>query len=245
MSIRIIAALITILSASVCEARSINGTGDPYVASVTSADCGGVILVDSVGNVVLQVDSAASLGSNCSIDIKKRTTGSGLVTIVSSVGELIDGTTTILLSFTKDSVRLYSDGQTIEALTPWRRSPIESHRTVTCDLGDHTLRTGYNLLPKDIGAMIRVDTNAISQWNLPSCDLGIYLNPAAQYVGPAYRGAVLVITRVDNTAKNVTLFAWAGETINGQSSITIAGQWTWITLYSDGQQWFAVKSGPP
>lgn len=214
-------------------------------------DVGPHYLDDRDDNTVVVCYGAMDLRVACGLPdgwscwVKKYDDGAGIVNIRREDSAPIDGANPIWsmqLPYTKQAVHLAAVSGEIIALNDWRRSPIISHRTVTRHAGGGAVRDSYNILPKDDGALIRVDCRDVfdpvtGALIAPAGNIGLYLNPASQFVGPPYRGATIWIEREDYTPWNTRLFAYANESVNGQPYIDIPSPITRCMLYTDGQMW--------
>ena len=56
--------------------------------------------------------------------------------------------------------------------------------------------------------------------------------------GGSSNGHIYNVKKIDSTANAVTIAADGAETIDGNISISIAVQWTCLTVQSNGTDWF-------
>lgn len=62
--------------------------------------------------------------------------------------------------------------------------------------------------------------------------------PAPSFVGEAY-----TIKRISATANNATIATADSATIDGAATDTLAAQWAFVKVVSDGTDWFIVATG--
>lgn len=60
--------------------------------------------------------------------------------------------------------------------------------------------------------------------------------------GDAYKGRVVTIFKADSGAGNVTVDPNGSQTINGSTSVTLTAIYDYITIFSDGVEWFIVRT---
>jgi hypothetical protein len=208
------------LTATIADLNSTT-TVTTTVSSVTTialADRGKTILANAASaGFAINLPSSVSVGNKFVITIKKIDSSTNTVTITPNGAETIDGYTDHVLYDYNDFVSLHCDGSN------WKVVAAESRGTIVTQTTSKTVNLG------DEGKM----------FNCNSSSGAIIMSlPSSASVG---RGFTLSFKKIDTGANTVTITPSGTETIDGQVNYVLDTQGQFITIKSDGANWYLLS----
>ena len=83
----------------------------------------------------------------------------------------------------------------------------------------------FNIRPQDVNEIIEV--------NASQADMGIYFDPVGHFTRGGYLSCVVEFVRMDASQNTVTIFAYAGQSINGLPAVPLNVIYSRLRCYID------------
>lgn len=120
-------------------------------------------------------------------------------------------------------------------LEPVREDMRQLARTVNLLVSDSNRRAS-EYTPKSITSSTTLDDNYTVI--LANCTSGAIIITLPLAIN--YKGRFFYIKKIDASANNLTIDGNGSETIDGQLTAVISVQYTCLTIYSDGTEWWII-----
>lgn len=185
--------------------------------TVVVGDLGSKINADASGGDITITMLSAVTAEDGGDMVVQNVGATGTVTIATSGGQTINGSTSIKLRAKDDSVDLTADGAN------WTATITADIRTVLAKTADYTITQA------DFGRTVTFDATGGAR-------IATFLAASVAGSGFWFR-----VQKIDSSANAVTADGNLAETINGAATYVLGSQWQIITVECDGANWRTIN----